>query len=65
MLWAAGSNLVRRTVQREPAFPGLRELIRRFYASVAQGTPPPIDPDESVEAAALVERIGAASARRA
>jgi predicted dehydrogenase len=65
VLWAAGTNLVRRTLQREPAFPGLRELIRRFYASVAQGTPPPIDLDEIVEAAALVERIGAASARPA
>jgi predicted dehydrogenase len=65
VLWAAGTNLVRRTLQREPAFPGLRDLIRRFYASIAQGTPPPIDPDEIVEAATLVERIGAASARRA
>lgn len=65
LLWAAGTNLVRRALLREPAFPGLRELIRRFYASIAQGTPPPIDPDELVEAAALIERVGAAPVHRA
>lgn len=59
LLWAAGANLARRAVEREPAFPGLRELIRRFYASIAEGTPPPIDPDEVVEAAALIERCRA------
>ena len=65
LLRAAGTNLVRRTLQREPAFPGLLELIRRFYASIAQNTPPPIDPEEMVEAAALVERVGAAPLHRA
>jgi predicted dehydrogenase len=65
LLWTAGANLARRALQREPAFPGLRELIRRFYASIAQDTPPPIDPDEIVEAAALIERVGAAPFHRA
>jgi predicted dehydrogenase len=60
LLWAAGTNLVRRAWDREPAFPGLRELIRRFYASIAQGGPPPIHPDEVVEAAALIERVSRA-----
>jgi predicted dehydrogenase len=59
LLWAAGANLARRAIEREPAFPGLRELIRRFYASLAEGTPPPIEPDEVVEAAALIERCRA------
>ena len=62
LLWAAGTNLARRAVRREPAFPGLRELIRLFYASIAENTPPPIDLDEVVEAAALIERVGAAPA---
>jgi predicted dehydrogenase len=59
LLWAAGANLARRAVDREPAFPGLRELIRLFYRSIAQGTPPPVEPDEVVEAAALIERCRA------
>lgn len=58
LLWAAGTNLARRALEREPAFPGLRELVRRFYASIDH-TPPPIHPDELVEAAALIERVGA------
>lgn len=65
LLWTAGTNLARRALQREPAFPGLRELIRRFYASIAQDTPPPIDPDEIVETAALIERVGTAPVHRA
>jgi predicted dehydrogenase len=59
LLWAAGANLARRAVEREPAFPGLRELIRRFYASLAEGMPAPIDPEEIVDAAALIERCRA------
>jgi predicted dehydrogenase len=65
LLWAAGTNLARRALDREPAFPGLRELVRRFYASVADHTPPPIPPDELVEAAALIERVGTAPVHRA
>ena len=64
LLWAAGSNLARRALDREPAFPGLRELVRRFYASIDH-TPPPIHPDEIVEAAALIERVGAVLVPRA
>jgi predicted dehydrogenase len=64
LLWAAGTNLARRAIDRDPAFPGLRELIRRFYASLADHTPPPIRPDELVEAAALIERVGTAPVHR-
>ena len=62
LLWAAGTNLARRAADREPAFPGLRELVRRFYASIAGNAPPPIDPEEVVEAAALIELVSAAPA---
>jgi predicted dehydrogenase len=64
LLWAAGTNLARRALDREPAFPGLRELVRRFYASIAESMPPPIRPDEIEEAAALIERVGAAPVHR-
>jgi len=65
LLWAAGGNLARRAVEREPAFPGLRELVRRFYASIADDTPSPVDPEEVVEAAALIEHVTATSVHRA
>jgi predicted dehydrogenase len=65
LLWAAGTNLARRALDREPAFPGLRELVRRFYASIDHHTPPPIRPEEIVEAAALVERVSASPVHRA
>jgi predicted dehydrogenase len=65
LLWTAGANLARRAVEREPAFPGLRELVRRFYASIADDTPSPVDPEEVVEAAALIERVAAAPVQRA
>jgi predicted dehydrogenase len=65
LLWAAGTNLARRALAREPAFPGLRQLVRLFYASIADDTPPPIDPDEIVEAAALIERVSTAPVHRA
>ena len=65
LLWTAGTNLARRALGREPAFPGLRELIRLFYGSIESmpppihSMPPPIRPEEIQEAAALIERVGA------
>ncbi len=45
---AAGLNLLARSIRREPAYPGLRELIRRFYAAAADSDPPPISPAETL-----------------
>jgi predicted dehydrogenase len=56
-LGAAGLNLLRRAIDREPAFPGLKELIRRFHTSLRGAAEPPIAPHEIVEAACLIERL--------
>ncbi len=40
------TNLVRRTLGNEPAYPGLKELIRRTYSAVAAGASPAIDASE-------------------
>ena len=43
---AATGSLARRVLQRETAYPGLRELVRRFYAAAA-GATSPIPPAET------------------
>ena len=53
----AALNLAARALGREPAFPGLRALIAAAYRSVRQGGPPPVPPQEIVEAAELIERL--------
>ncbi len=58
----AALNLAGRALAREPAFPGLRTLIAAAYRAVRQGGPPPVPPQEIVEAAELMERL-AKSAR--
>jgi predicted dehydrogenase len=50
-LGRAGANLTRRTLARETAYPGLRELVRRTYDAVATGSPPPISERETLEVA--------------
>ncbi len=42
-LTAAGSSLGRRLLTREPAYPGLKALIRRFYEAAAGRAPAPYD----------------------
>ena len=44
---AASGSLARRVLQRETAYPGLRELVRRFYAAAATGASSPITPAET------------------
>jgi predicted dehydrogenase len=53
----AGGNLAKRGVRREPAYPGLRELVRRFYAAARGGGATPVPEVESLAAARLIERV--------
>ena len=56
-LKAATINLARRAIRREPAFPGLRELISRFYAAIESSGAPPISMAETLEVAAERDTI--------
>jgi predicted dehydrogenase len=57
LLQAAGRNMVRRVFKREWAYPGLYELIVRFYRSIQEGRGPLIDEREIVGCAAFRERV--------
>ncbi len=48
---AAGFNLMRRTVELETAYPGLRALVKFFYQSIREETEPPISPAQSINVA--------------
>lgn len=56
-LFAAGTNLVRRAASGESAYPGLRDLIRAFYSSIAHGTAPPISGAEALAVAAIRDQL--------
>jgi predicted dehydrogenase len=56
-LLAASANLARRSARREPAYPGLRELVERCYAAIRVGAPAPIDALETSDVAAALDRI--------
>ena len=62
-LTAASSNLASRSLRREPAYSGLRELVRRFYVAVASGgeSKPPIDRATIIEGATLRDILAAAN----
>jgi predicted dehydrogenase len=51
MLLAAGVNLVERASVWDPAYPGLRTLIERFYTAVASGSKSPIQSSDAIEIA--------------
>ena len=53
----ASVNLVRRVMRREPAYPGLRDLVRAFYATIATGGAPPIEPEAIVDVATTRDHI--------
>jgi predicted dehydrogenase len=48
---AATFNLARRTVRRESAYPGLRQLIHEFYDSIKSASEPPITPLQAIAVA--------------
>jgi predicted dehydrogenase len=56
-LSVAATTLARRLVQGEAAYPGLRELVRRFYAAIANGGRNPIPPPETLAVAGAYEQV--------
>ena len=54
---SAAANLAGRVLRREPAYPGLRELIRRVHAAAAGDEPCPIAPQETLEIARAADAI--------
>lgn len=55
-LGQASSNLARRTLRREAAYPGLATLISQFYASL-DGGPPPLSAEEILGIARIAASI--------
>lgn len=54
---AATTNLVRRGIHREVAYPGLRGLTRAFYAACRGAGPPPIPPEDVLAVADAADAI--------
>jgi hypothetical protein len=59
-LVAATANGVQRAARLELAYPGLRELVRDFYTSLATTTAAPVSDEEIVASAALAEAAATA-----
>jgi predicted dehydrogenase len=57
----AGGNLATRAARRETAYPGLRELVRMTYQAIRSGSPPPIDPEETLAVALASDAIRGAT----
>jgi predicted dehydrogenase len=55
--WAATGNLAHRAVTREAAYPGLRNLIAKFYAAVGGHSAAPITPDEVLAVAGARDHL--------
>jgi len=58
----AALNLARRALHGQPAYPGLWELVDRFYRAIASGGPSPISPADTLDVALGVERLGRSGA---
>ena len=57
ILYSATANLLARASRREPAYPGLRELIRRFYEAAGTGGSSPISARETLDVALAYRNI--------
>jgi predicted dehydrogenase len=57
VLGAATSNLARRAARGESAYPGLRELVARFYRATTGACEPPISAAESIDVAHARDRL--------
>jgi hypothetical protein len=64
-LGAAMGNLAVRAAHSEHAYPGLRELVRRFHLACAGLGPSPITVDESIDVAHARDRVAALRTARA
>lgn len=56
-LVAGSLNLARRSILREPAYPGLTELIRRVHLAAVGRGPNPIPPEETLDIASARDRL--------
>jgi predicted dehydrogenase len=54
---AAITNLGRRLLEREYAYPGLRELVRRLYVAVAENGANPISPADTLAVSAACDHV--------
>ena len=54
---AAVGNAIKVATRRMKLYPGIGETIRRFYRSLDEGTPPPVDAREGREVVALLADI--------
>ncbi len=59
-LVSAGANLALRVVTWEPAYPGLREFLRRYYGAVDGRNPPPVTPQDVLEVCQVRDRVAMA-----
>ena len=64
-LYSAAANLFSRLARSEPAYPGLRELMRRIYGSLLVRGKSPVSASETLEVAVARDNIRAQMKRRA
>jgi len=56
--WGSFVGLLRLIFGKEKSYPGLAELLRRFYHSISTDTPPPIDRQAILQTVRVCEQIG-------